>query len=473
MRRAVCTVYLEELNMDYCAIILAGGESRRMRSGKPKVMCEVLGEPMIGWVLDSVRDAGIPDEKVGVVVGADDTVKRYIAGKGTYRTFTQPERKGTGDAVRQAEEMLGEDGNVLVLCGDAPFVDGDTILAALNEHTHTGNDVTVVSAELEDAAGYGRIIRGADGSFEAITEAQDCTITELQIPEINSGVYWFRAKALKDALPKLTTDNSAGEYLLTDTVALIRRNGGKAGIFKAEDPDIVFGANDRAELLALNITAKMAVIGKLLAEGVEFVSTDGIIIGKDVVIGQDTRILPGTIISGKTVIGENCTIGPNTLIDNCRIGNSVVLNSVQAYDSRVCDRVKAGPFVQLRPGTVLHDGVKIGDFVEIKNSEIGMNTAVSHLTYVGDSDVGKGVNFGCGCVTANYDGINKYRTKIGDHAFIGCNTNLIAPVEIGENATTAAGSTITKAVPNSLAVERAQTKIIDNWEKNFRRKKKA
>ncbi len=461
--------------MDYSAIILAAGDGKRMKSEKPKVMCEVLGEPMIGWVLDSVRDAGIPDERVGVIVGSGaKTVQEYIANKGTYRTFMQEERKGTGHAVMQAEEMLRDGGNVLILCGDAPFADSDTIIAALNEHTHNGNDVTVVSAELEDPAGYGRIIRGEDGAFRAITEAKDCTMPELQIQEINSGVYWFRADALAKALPKLGADNAAGEYYLTDTVALICEGGGKAGIYKAEDPDIVLGANNRAELLSLNITAKMAVIGKLLAEGVEFVSTDGIIIGKDVEIGADTKILPGTIIRGKTVIGTGCTIGPNTLIENCRIGSGVILNSVQAYDSRVCDRVKAGPFVQLRPGTILHDGVKIGDFVEIKNSEIGMNTAVAHLTYVGDSDVGKGVNFGCGCVTANYDGINKYRTKIGDHAFIGCNTNLIAPVEIGENAATAAGSTITKPVPpNSLAVERAQTKIIDNWDKNFLRKKKA
>ena len=259
-----------------------------------------------------------------------------------------------------------------------------------------------------------------------------------------------------------------------DAEELIRKNGGKAGVFAAADPNIVLGANSRADLLQLNIIAKMSVIGKLLDEGVEFVSTDGVIIGKNVTIGRDTRILPGTIIRGKTTIGEGCVLGPNTLIENCRIGNGVILNSVQAYDSRVCDRVKAGPFVQLRPGTILHDGVKIGDFVEIKNSEIGINTAVSHLTYVGDSDVGKGVNFGCGCVTANYDGINKYRTKIGDYAFIGCNTNLIAPVEIGENATTAAGSTITESVPpDSLAVERAQTRIIDHWEKNAKRVKKA
>lgn len=461
--------------MSCSAIILAAGDGKRMKSNKPKVMCEVLGEPMIGWVLDSVKNAGIPDECIGVVVGnGADTVKEYLASRGSFRTFMQTERKGTGHAVMQAKEMLEEDGNVLVLCGDAPFVNCDTVIAALNEHTHSENAVTVVTAELADPASYGRIVRDENGEFVSITEKKDCTLEQLQITEINSGLYWFRADALKNALPLLSDKNAAGEYYLTDAVALIRENGGKAGTFTAPDPNIVLGANSRADLLNLNIIAKMAVIGKLLDDGVEFVSTDGIIIGKDVTIGRDTKILPGTIIRGNTKIGENCTIGPNTLIENCKIGNGVTLNNVQAYDSRVCDRVKAGPFVQLRPGTILHEGVKIGDFVEIKNSEIGMNTAVAHLTYVGDSDVGKGVNFGCGCVTANYDGINKYRTTIGDYAFIGCNTNLIAPVEIGENAATAAGSTITRAVPpDSLAVERAQTKIIEHWEKNSLRKKKA
>ncbi len=461
--------------MSNSAIILAAGDGKRMRSARPKVMCEVLEEPMIGWVLDSVSGAGISDENIGVIVGSGaDIVKEYLAKRGGFRTFMQNERKGTGHAVMQAEEMLVKGDNVLVICGDSPFVNADTIAAALNEHTYCGNDVTVLTAELPDPADYGRIIRDSEGRFSGITEKKDCTLEELQITEINSGVYWFRAETLKEALPKLSDNNAGGEFYLTDTVGIILDNGGKAGTFKAADPGAVLGANTRADLLQLNIIAKMAVIGKLLEEGVEFVSTDGVIIGKNVTVGRDTKILPGTIIRGNTIIGENCVIGPNSLIENCKIGNGVILNNVQAYDSRVSDRVKAGPFVQLRPGTILHEGVKIGDFVEIKNSEIGVNTAVAHLTYVGDSDVGKGVNFGCGCVTANYDGINKYRTTIGDYAFIGCNTNLIAPVEIGENATTAAGSTITKSVPpDSLAVERAQTKIIDHWEKNSKRIKKA
>ena len=236
---------------------------------------------------------------------------------------------------------------------------------------------------------------------------------------------------------------------------------------------IAYGANTKGDLCELNNLARLEVLSKQMQNGVCFITLDGIIIGKDVVIGEDTLILPNTIILGKTTIGKNCEIGANSRIEDCTIGDNVVLDNVKATSSVVEDNVSIGPFAQLRPGSIIRQGVKIGDFVEIKNSDIGVNTAVAHLTYVGDSDVGRGVNFGCGCVTANYDGVNKHRTEIGDHAFIGCNTNLIAPVKVGENASTAAGSTITKDVPpNSLVVERAPTRTIENWGMNFKRKKK-
>ncbi|MGN0578530.1 MAG: bifunctional UDP-N-acetylglucosamine diphosphorylase/glucosamine-1-phosphate N-acetyltransferase GlmU [Ruminiclostridium sp.] len=461
--------------MSFSAIILAAGDGTRMKSKKPKVMCSVLGEPMIGWVTDSVLSAGFSPENIGAVVGnGAETVREYLKTKGIETTFFQAERKGTGHAVMQAQEMADKAEDLLLLCGDAPFIDSETIIGALNEHTHSGNDVTVVTAEIENPFGYGRIQRDESGGLKGIVEQKNCTEEQAEIREINSGVYWFRSAALKAALKKLVPNSVTGEYYITDTVELILAAGGKAGAYKAANSDIVLGANSRSDLLKLNDIARMNVINRLMSEGVEFASTDGVIIGKDVSVGQDTVILPGTILRGSTVIGEDCVIGPNTLIENCTVGNGVVLNSVQAYSAKIRDRVKAGPFVHIRPGTTLHEGVKIGDFVEIKNSEIGVNTAVAHLTYVGDSDVGKGVNFGCGCVTANYDGVNKYRTVIGDYAFIGCNTNLIAPVEIGENATTAAGSTITRAVPpDSLAVERAQTRIIEHWQKNSKRIKKA
>lgn len=457
------------------AIILAAGDGKRMKSSRPKVMCEVLEKPMVGWVLNSLYEADFDSENIGVVVGnGAEIVSEYVNSRGVSRTFMQAERKGTGHAVMQAAEMLELCDNVLVLCGDAPFIDSDTIKNSLEAHVSSGSKVTVVTAEIENPTGYGRIIRDEKGNLLRITEQKDCTEQEKLIKEINSGVYWFDSKALEAALPRLQTANAAGEYYLTDVIGITLSDGGKASAFCADNADIVLGANSRRDLLRLNTIARNNIIDKHLDNGVEFVCTDGIIIGKDVVIGQDCKILPNTILRGKTTIGAGSVIGPNSIIENCTIGENNVLNNVQAYDSVLYNNVKAGPFVHLRPGTTLHDGVKIGDFVEIKSSELGTMTSVSHLTYVGDSDVGKDVNFGCGCVTANYDGVNKFRTVIGDHAFIGCNTNLIAPVTVGANATTAAGSTITRDVPaDSLVIERGQPKTIENWEHNNKRKRKA
>lgn len=449
-------------------IILAGGAGKRMKSERPKVLAEVLCKPMLGWVLDAAKDFGF--DKIAVVTGYKaEMTEAYIASlDGDIATCLQKEQKGTGDAVKCAAEIISETDCVCVLNGDAPFIDSDTIRAALACHTEKGAEVTVITAEIAEPAGYGRIIRN-NGEFSAIREQKDCSPDEAKISEVNSGAYWFDSAKLLEALPKLSTNNAAGEYYLTDCVEFME----KRAAYTSANPKIVLGANTRKALYELNTIARNDIIEKHMDNGVSFVATDGIIIGADVKIGCDTTVMPNTIILGSTEIGEGCMIGANCHIENCNIGNNVSFDNVQAYDSVIEDNVKIGPFAQLRPGTTIRKGVKIGDFVEIKNSDIGENTAVAHLTYVGDSDVGRGVNFGCGCVTANYDGINKFRTTIGDHAFIGCNTNLIAPVAVGNNATTAAGSTITKNVPeNSLAVERGEMRVIENWSKNFKRKKK-
>lgn len=454
-------------------VVLAAGDGKRMKSVKPKVLTEIVFQPMLSWVLDAVEGAGISD--IGVIVGNKaEEVEAFLSKRkaDAYKTFVQAERKGTGHAVMQAEEMIKTASNVLVLCGDAPMIESGVITSALEFHMANSNDVTVLSARIENPKGYGRIIR-KDGAFTAITEEKDCSEEQRRIDEVNSGAYWFRAEALLKALPMLNSNNASGEFYLTDTVSIINSTGGKSGAFIASNGDIVKGANSRLDLLNLNKRMVWEIIKKHLENGVEFPLTDGIIIGKDVKIGQDTKILPNTVILGKTVIGTGCVIGANSHIEDCTIGDNVILNNVQAFSSVVDDGAKVGPFVHLRPNTHLHKNVKIGDFVEVKNSEIGEKTSLAHLTYIGDSDVGRGVNFGCGCVTANYDGINKFRTVIGNDAFIGCNTNLIAPVTIGDNATTGAGSTITKDVPaNSLAVERCQTKIVENWSKNGLKPKK-
>ncbi len=459
------------MSKKYC-IILAAGDGKRMKSEKPKVLCEVLFYPMLGWVLDATEGAGI--DKTAVIVGnKKEMVEEFLTTMGQYETFTQTERLGTGHAVMMAQPFIDkaieEEADILIACGDAPFIDRDTIEKSYSFHKENGNFVTVVSAEVENPYGYGRIIRKS-GDFICITEQKDCSEEQRAVKEINSGIYWFKAEKLSELLKKLDRNNAAGEYYLTDTVA----KATKKGAYKSSNPAVVLGANSRAQLSQLSLTARDSILDRLLDEGVDIPLRDGIIIGKNVKIGRDTVILPGTIIKGHTAIGSNCEIGPACYIENCTVGNNVKLDNVHAYNSQIDDNAKAGPYVHIRPGSHLHSGVKIGDFVEVKNSEIGINTCIAHLTYIGDSDVGKGVNFGCGCVTANYDGISKFRTTIGDNAFIGCNTNMIAPVSIGDNATTAAGSTITRDVPaNSLVIERGEQKVIENWKKNDLRIKKA
>lgn len=460
------------MNKTAC-IVLAAGDGKRMNSAKPKVLMEVLFKPMIGWVLDSAEK--LSPEEICVVVGNGETkIQNYLNTRGRqYSIARQTVRLGTGHAVMQAEQTLKNCENVLVLCGDAPFMDDETMRCALKMHLEGNCGVTVIAASPDNPFGYGRIVRDEKGDLLKIVEQKDATVTEQHIREINSGAYWFNSKALLEALPKLSDSNASKEYYLTDAIALIKEAGHRAAVCQATHKAVVLGANTRNDLYSLNYFARMAVIGDLLQKGVEFPCTDGIIIGTDVEIGQDTVILPNTIIRGKCKIGCGCEIGPNSIIENTEIGDFVVLNNVQAYQSKVESGATIGPFSQLRPNSHIGKGVKIGDFVEVKNSNIGDRTSAAHLAYIGDSDVGEGVNFGCGCVTANYDGIQKFRTKIGDNAFIGCNTNLIAPVEVGENATTGAGSTITKNVPpNALALERADAKVVQNWEKNKLRKRK-
>ncbi len=443
-------------------VILAGGHGNRMKAAIPKPMLQVLDVPMLGWVIRACEGADL--SRICVVTGYKaQYVEIYLNNR--YRTALQSEQLGTGHAVMQAEKFLKEfeDGNTLVLCGDAPFMDSETIANALRMHEEQENAVTVITADLPCAKGYGRILRSETG-IAAIVEEKDATAAQREIHEVNSGAYWFRTKALLELLGGLSQSNAQGEYYLTDTVGLALERGWKASAYRTENDDVVLGANTRKDLLRLNEVARQRVLDQHMDNGVNFVCTDGIIIGNDVEIGAETTILPGTILKGKTKIGSRCVVGPNCLIENCTIGDHVTLNSVQAYDSQIDDAVKAGPFVHIRPNSHLKNGVKIGDFVEVKNSVVGEQTAIAHLTYVGDSDVGKKVNFGCGTVTVNYDGMTKARCIIGDNCFIGCNTNLIAPVQLGKGAYTAAGTTVTKDVPDyALAVERADLKVKEGY----------
>lgn len=446
------------------AVILAGGMGKRMKSDKPKVLLEVLGKPMLQWVIDACNDAGISNICVVKGYGAD-MLDEYLLG--SLRTVLQPERLGTGHAVSCASCFLEEfsDGNTLIACGDSPFIDPETIKSSLKLHIASKSAVTVITARLDNPRGYGRIIRSEDG-IEGIVEEKDCSDSQRKINEISSGCYWFNTKKLLEALPRLQRNNSQGEYYLTDTISILKSDGCVAQAYLSDNQDSVLGANDRAGLLKLNDIARMKVIFKHLEAGVELISTDAVTISPDVKIAPGAKILPGSMLMGKTIIGRDSVIGPNTRLLNVTVGERSTLDNVVATDSRVGSDAKIGPFVQLRSGSVIADKAHIGNFVEIKNSAIGKGSSVSHLTYIGDSDVGKNVNFGCGTVTVNYDGSVKSRCEIGDNAFIGCNTNLVAPVKIGEAAYTAAGSTITKDVPDgALAIERGTQVIKEDYAK--------
>ena len=444
------------------AVILAGGQGKRMKAEMPKPLFKVLGEPMLHWVITACEAADVAD--ICVVKGfKGEMIDEYLGKK--YTTVLQAERLGTGHAVQQAIPFLENDtsGNTLVLCGDAPFIDEDTIRNSLAVHEEQGNAVTVITAELDEPFGYGRIIRSAKG-ISGIVEQKDATEEQKAVKEVNSGAYWFRTADLVELLGKLDNNNAQKEYYLTDTVSIAISEGKNAGAFKSDNADIIKGANDRKDLLELNTYARMAVINKHLANGVEFTCTDGVIIERSVEIGVGTEILPNTILRRNTAVGKNCVIGPNTVVENCNIGDDVSLNTVQAYDSVIESGVNIGPYVHIRPDSLIRSDAKIGDFVEIKNSTIGEKTAIAHLAYVGDSDIGKRVNIGCGTVTVNYDGIAKSRCVIGDNCFIGCNTNLIAPVKLGKAVYTAAGTTVTRDVPDyALAIDRGVMKINEGY----------
>ncbi len=452
-----------------CAVILAAGEGKRMKSDIPKVMCEVLFKPMLGWVIDAAYASGISD--ICVVVGYEnETVLNYIKDRyfsdNLNITFAiQNERLGTGHAVSMATDFLNQhkDDNVLILCGDAPFVDSTTIERSSNIHADGEYAATVLSANLADPTGYGRVVR-VGNNVSAIVEHRDADEKTLKICEVNSGTYWFRCKELLDMLSLIKNNNSQKEYYLTDAISILIGQNKNVGSYLCRSSDTTLGANDRRTVQRLNEIARNNIIDNLLDDGVEIICRDGIIISPDVKVGAGTVILPGTILRGSTAIGRGCTIGPNSMLSDCIVGDNTVFNASQGTQSTIGSNVRFGPFSQLRAGCSIADGAKIGDFVEVKNSVIGEKTSIAHLTYIGDSDVGDEVNFGCGVVTVNYDGVKKSRTIIGNNAFIGCNTNLIAPVAVGNNAYTAAGTTITDDVPDgALAIGRVRQQNKEVW----------
>lgn len=439
-----------------------------MKSSTSKVLHEIFHKPLVYYPIEAARYAGAQEVCLVVEHKSEEVMKTF---GDTVKYALQAERLGTGHAVMQAMDFIGDDGEILVLYGDTPLITAQTIEKMLAFHRKKKNAVTVLSALVDDPTGYGRIVRDESKHFVKIVEQKDATDEEKRITEINGGMYVFEAKHLKSALSKITNNNKQQEYYLTDTIEILLHEGYNVDAIAIMNPDDILGVNSREQLAQATAIMKQRINRKHMDNGVTLIDPHHTYIDPEVEIGQDTVIEPGCIIEGNTSIGENCIIGYNTKIRNCKVGNSVAIESSMLIDSQIDEGCHIGPFAYIRPNSHIGAKVKIGDFVEIKNATIGEGTKVSHLTYIGDADVGRDVNFGCGTVVVNYDGEKKHRTIIKDHAFIGCNTNLVSPVVIEENVYTAAGSTITQDVPkNSLAIARARQEIKPEWVTKKRQK---
>jgi len=440
---------------DSKTIILAAGEGSRMRSQKPKVLHQVCGENILNYVIAVSEASGIAE--IGVIVGFQaELVKESLSPQ--IATYFQPEQLGTGHAVLQALPFFEAlQGNLIVLVGDAPLIRPETLTSLIMAHETGGYAATVLTAEFEEPAGYGRMIKNRSGELLKIVEEKDAAAAEKQIKEINSGMYCFDAQALILALAELKTDNVQGEYYLTDVIEILRKMGKTAGTYVTPDPEDIQAINSRVQLAEAEAVMRKRINHKLMDAGVTIIDPATTYVGARVRVGQDTILYPGVILEGATEIGKDCVIGANSRLVDTKIGNNVTIQSSTILDSSIDDYTNVGPYAYIRPGSQIGKRCKIGDFVEVKNSTMGDGAKASHLTYIGDGDVGENVNLGCGTVFVNYDGKKKYRTIVEKNAFVGCNTNLIAPVTVKEGAYIAAGSTITDDVPeDSLAIARAR-----------------
>lgn len=426
------------------AIVLAAGQGKRMKSKLYKVLHPVCGKPMVRHVLDAVGQANC--ERAVVVVGhGAETVRARLGASVEYAL--QAEQLGTGHAVMQTRSLLADaDGVTVVVCGDTPLVTAATIEALISLHEREGAAATVMTAEMADPTGYGRIVRGPDGGVLRIVEQKDCSPEEAQIREINTGTYCFDNRKLFAALERVTNENAQGEYYLTDVFGILKQQGDRIAAYMTDDPAEAIGVNDRVALGEAERLMRQRITLKHQLNGVTIIDPASTYIESDVTIGPDTVLYPGTMLRGSTAIGSDCAIGPHADLTDTRVGDGSTIRQSVADQALLGNECSVGPFAYLRPGTRLHDEVKIGDFVEVKNSVVGQGSKIPHLSYVGDAEVGAGVNIGCGAITANYDGYNKSKTVIGDNAFIGTNANLIAPVKVGEGAYVVAGSTITHDV---------------------------
>ena len=447
------------------AIVLAAGQGTRMKSKLYKVLHPVCGKPMVQHVVDHIGTLNV--ERIVTIVGhGAEMVKEQLGEQSEY--VLQAEQLGTAHAVQQAEPILGNlEGTTLVVCGDTPLIRPETMKALFDYHTSQNAKATILTAVASDPTGYGRILRDAKGNVAQIVEQKDATEEQRKVTEINTGTYCFDNKALFEALKLVKNDNAQGEYYLPDVIEILQKQGEIVSAYVTDSFDETLGVNDRFALSQAEEIMRARINERHMRNGVTIINPATTHISADAVIGSDTVIQPGCIIEGNTVIGEDCVIGPNSHIVNSTIGHATTIHSSVVLDSTVGNETAVGPFAHLRPASSLGDHVKVGNFVEVKKSKLGDNTKVSHLSYIGDAEVGDNCNIGCGTITVNYDGRNKFKTTIENDVFVGCNSNLVAPVTLGEGSFVAAGSTITKDVPaDALALARARQENKLNYVSN-------
>ena len=445
--------------MNLKIVILAAGQGTRMKSKIPKVLHKVLDKPMLDHVMEAAQV--VTNHKPIVVIGhMSDMVREHLGDKA--EIALQEEQLGTGHAVMMAEHYIDDEDEVLILCGDTPLIKGET-LKEMTKIKSEGYAAVVMSAVEDDPTGYGRIIRDESNDFMRIREQKDASEEEKAIKEINAGMYIINGKLLKENLSKLSVNNAQREYYLTDVLEHIKNAGHRIGVYQADKKEIM-GVNSRLQLSEAERIMRIDVNKMHMANGVTLIDTNSTYIDKNVKIGRDTIIYPNCHIKGNSVIGEDCIIRENTTIEDSHIEDHVTIKSSTILSSKVGARTTIGPYAYLRPKSVLGEDVKIGDFVEVKNAEIGNGSKASHLSYIGDAVVGKNVNIGCGVVFVNYDGKNKFKSIVEDNAFIGSNSNLVAPVTVKEGGYIATGSTVTVDVPEgALCVARAREVIKEGW----------
>ncbi|MFI5999207.1 bifunctional UDP-N-acetylglucosamine diphosphorylase/glucosamine-1-phosphate N-acetyltransferase GlmU [Streptomyces sp. NPDC051366] len=453
-------------NRPAAVVVLAAGEGTRMKSATPKVLHEICGRSLVGHVVAASRELD-PEHLVVVVGHAREQVTAHLAEiDAGVRTAVQYEQNGTGHAVRMALEELGGtvDGTVIVVCGDTPLLTGETLQQLAATHEADGNAVTVLTAEVPDSTGYGRIVRDGAGAVTAIVEHKDATDSQRAIREINSGVFAFDGALLADALGKVRTDNSQGEEYLTDVLGILREAGHRVGAAVGADHRQILGINNRVQLAEARALLNARLLEQAMLAGVTVVDPASTFVDVTVTFGQDALIHPGTQLLGATHVAEGAEVGPNTRLKDTQVGPRARVDNTVADTAVIGESASVGPYAYLRPGTTLGVKAKAGTYVEMKNATIGEGTKVPHLSYVGDATIGEYTNIGAASVFVNYDGEHKHHTTVGSHCKTGSDNMFVAPVTIGDGAYTAAGSVITKDVPpGALAVARGQQRNIEGW----------